>query len=185
MFFSHFADRKCLFYGNISTLLSLIIGVLSVEINRINLAQVKCHLQRSPWIRSTRRSDQIKVPMPTFNNPGFHQRWDIDKLRVFFIVPHEKFPAGGYVSKGTVVNVSAVLKHRHVLFFLIASALNKPHPTRHAFLAAVNKMAELSIFVNLSRRVKISTQWVHVQDILGIDNSMGYHRKPTRKQFHF
>lgn len=86
----------------------------------------------------------------TFYHPSFHQRRDINKLGVFFVVPHQEFPARGDVPEGSVINVPTILKHCHVLLLLVASALYKPHPTRHVFFTSVNKMTELSVFVNLT-----------------------------------
>ena len=87
---------------------------------------------------------------PTFNDSGFHQCWDVNELGIFFIVPHKQFPASRDVSKCPIINIPTILEHCHVLLFFVASTLDKPHPTRHVFFAAINKMTKLSVFVNLS-----------------------------------
>lgn len=70
-----------------------------------------------------------EMEIQTFNDPGFHQGWDINKFGVFFVVPYQEFPARGDVPIGPVINVPTILKHCHVLFLFVASTLYKPHPT--------------------------------------------------------
>jgi len=88
----------------------------------------------------------------TFDDPCFHQRLDINKFGVFFVVPHQEFPAGGDVPKGPVINVPTILEHCHVLFLSVASTLYKPHPTGHVFFTSINKMTKLPLFVNLTKQ---------------------------------
>ena len=90
----------------------------------------------------------------TFYHPSFHQRRDIDKFGVFFVVPHQEFPARGDVPEGPIINVPTILKHCHILLLFVASALYKPHPTRHVFFTSINEMTELSVFVNLTQQRK-------------------------------
>jgi len=70
-----------------------------------------------------------EMQIQTFNDPGFHQRWDINKFGVFFVVPYQEFSARGDVPIGPVINVPTILKHCHVLFLFVTSTLYKPHPT--------------------------------------------------------
>ena len=100
----------------------------------------------------------------TFDDPSFHQSRDINKFGVFFVVPHQEFPACGDVPEGPVINVPTILKHCHVLFLFVASTLYKPHPAGHVFFTSINKMTKLPVFVNLTwQREKKGTYAISVE----------------------
>ena len=61
-------------------------------------------------------------------------------LKVFFIVPYEKFFAYSYIFKRAVVDVVPVLENAKVLLIVGARALNKTHPARMTRVSTVNKI---------------------------------------------
>ena len=82
------------------------------------------------------------------------------ELGIVIVVPHEKLCSRGDVSHCSVVDIAAILKYDHVLFVLVSSTANEPHPTGVVLIVPVKIMRELAILVYLERKfrsISIST----------------------------
>lgn len=119
-----------------------------------------------PW--AARTSCRSLVPNYVSSSPFWHTvgvykrhvlhfQWDSHILRIFFIVPYEKFGSHRNLPKSSIIDIPTVLKRKQILFLSVASTANKPHPAGSVFVTSIEVMRQLSLLIDLPHVWSVSS----------------------------